>query len=148
MQLHKIFIHFRQGPNNKVPPINQKKGNRNIIAFKTIPYTANRLFVFIETNAKIIPIGESNNGKNTGIPCHGIEITPIKKLIIKIAEIIGIMIEKIAAAFLTFIMKASLRSFKIIVLSISLSFKIRFRKLRKMLFPKVEQINLYTFTVL
>lgn len=29
---------------------------------------------------------------------------------IKIAEIIGIVIEKIAAAFLTFILKASLRS--------------------------------------
>ena len=58
----------------------------------------------------MIPIGESNNGKNTGIPCHGIDITPVKKLIIKIAEIIGIVIEKIAAAFLIFILKASLRS--------------------------------------
>lgn len=80
------------------------------MAFKTIPYTAHRLFVFIETNAKMIPIGESNNGKNTGIPCHEIDITPVKKLIIKIAEIIGIVIEKTAAAFLTFILKASLRS--------------------------------------
>lgn len=58
----------------------------------------------------MIPIGESNNGKNTGIPYHGIDITPVKKLIIKIAEIIGIVIEKIAAAFLIFILKASLRS--------------------------------------
>lgn len=48
------------------------------MAFKTIPHTAHRLFVFIETNAKMIPIGESNNGKNTGIPCHGIDITPVK----------------------------------------------------------------------
>ena len=79
------------------------------MAFKTIPHTAHRLFAFIETKAKIIPIGESICGKNTGIPCHGIEITPVKKLIIKIAEIIGIVIEKIAAAFLTFILKASLR---------------------------------------
>ncbi len=80
------------------------------MAFKKIPYTAHRLFVFIETNAKMIPIGESKSGKNTSIPCHGIDITPVKKLIIKIAEIIGIVIEKIAAAFLTFILKASLRS--------------------------------------
>jgi len=58
----------------------------------------------------MIPIGESNNGKNTGIPCHGIDINPVKKLIIKMAEIIGIVIEKTAAAFLTFILKASLRS--------------------------------------
>ncbi len=62
-------------------------------------YTAHRLFVFIETNAKMIPIGESNSGKNTGIPCHGIDITPVKKLIIKIAEIIGIVIKKIAGSF-------------------------------------------------
>ena len=47
----------------------------------------------------MFPIGESNNGKNTGIPCHGIDITPVKKLIIRIAEIIGIVIEKTAAVF-------------------------------------------------
>jgi hypothetical protein len=58
----------------------------------------------------MIPIGESINGKNTGIPCHGIEITPVKKLIIKIAEIVGIVIEKTAAVFITFILKACLRS--------------------------------------
>lgn len=75
-----------------------------------IPHIAHRLFVLIEPNASIIPIGESNRGNNTGIPCHGIEIIPVKKLIINIAEIIGKANEKMTAAFLKFILKVNLRS--------------------------------------
>ncbi len=75
-----------------------------------IPHIAHRLFVLIEPNASIIPIGESNRGNNTGIPCHGIEIIPVKKLIINIAEIIGKANENMTAAFLKFILKVNLRS--------------------------------------
>jgi hypothetical protein len=39
-----------------------------------IPHIAHRLLVFIEANANIIFIGESNKGSNTSIPCHGIDI--------------------------------------------------------------------------
>lgn len=69
-----------------------------------IPHIAHRLFVFIETNAIIIPIGESNKGNNTGIPCHAIDIIPVK-LSINIAEIIGKANENMTAAFLKFILK-------------------------------------------
>lgn len=70
-----------------------------------IPHIAHHLFVFIETNAIIIPIGESNKGNNTGIPCHAIDIIPVKKLSINIAEIIGKANENMTAAFLKFILK-------------------------------------------
>lgn len=70
-----------------------------------IPHIAHRLFVFIETNAIIIPIGESNKGNNIGIPCHAIDIIPVKKLSINIAEIIGKANENMTAAFLKFILK-------------------------------------------
>lgn len=64
----------------------------------------------------MIPIGESNNGKNTGIPCHGIDINPVKKLIIKMAEIIGIVIEKQLQLFNIHIESKSPFSLKIVVL--------------------------------
>lgn len=70
-----------------------------------IPHIAHRLLVFIEANASIIPIGENNKGYNTGIPCHGIAIIPVKKLIINIAVIIGKANENMTAAFLKFILK-------------------------------------------